>query len=145
MGSFAAPYQVDTRLPEEMGSITAARQRAREALAECGYRGRREDVLLVVSELVTNALVHGDGPPALRIRCTSSHVRIEVRDSGAGLPEPREPGPDNGWGLHVIELLSTGWGFSRAEDGDDGEDGGKVVWCEMAQHVGAPAQEHSRA
>ncbi|MEV4393135.1 ATP-binding protein [Nonomuraea sp. NPDC049607] len=145
MGSFAAPYQVDTRLPEEMGSITAARQRAREALAECGYRGRREDVLLVVSELVTNALVHGDGPPALRIRCTSSHVRIEVRDSGAGLPEPREPGPDNGWGLRVIELLSTGWGFSRDEDGDDGEDGGKVVWCEMAQHVGAPAQEHSRA
>ncbi|MBF8185111.1 ATP-binding protein [Nonomuraea sp. K274] len=120
----ARPYDVDTHLPEEMGSITAARQIARRTLAELGYLGYHEDVLLVVSELVTNALVHGDGPPVLRMRGDADRVRIEVSDAGTDLPEPREPGPVNGWGLHVVRLLSTGWGISQW-------DGGKVVWCEL--------------
>ncbi|RSN06704.1 ATP-binding protein [Nonomuraea sp. WAC 01424] len=142
MGSFAGPYQVDTQLPEEMGSITAARQTAREALDGCGYLGRHDDVVLVVSELITNALVHGDGPPALRIRCTPSHVRIEVRDSGPGLPTPREPGPADGWGLNVIGTLSTGWGVTRGAG--DGESG-KVVWCELAAQVAPQATPQTTA
>ncbi|MEV1176163.1 ATP-binding protein [Nonomuraea sp. NPDC049784] len=128
------PYQVDTPLPKEMGSITAARRIARRALAEFGYQGHHEDVLLVVSELVTNALVHGDGPPSLRMRGSASQVRVEVGDAGERLPEPREPGPANGWGLHVVGLLSTGWGISP-------RDGGKVVWCELAPSL-APVQSH---
>ncbi|MEV4174616.1 ATP-binding protein [Nonomuraea sp. NPDC049709] len=126
------PYQVDTRLPQEMGSITEARRLARMALRECGYLGRHEDVLLVVSELVTNALVHGDGPPELRLRADASWVRVEVGDTGAELPEARDPGPASGWGLHVVRLLSTGWGVSPGE-------GGKVVWCELAARL-APLQ-----
>ncbi|TDD17438.1 ATP-binding protein [Nonomuraea diastatica] len=126
MGSKEAqPYIVNTRLPEEMGSITASRQIVGEALATRGYQGRRGDVLLVVSELVTNALVHGDGPPSLRMRADASSVRIEVSDAGAELPRPREPGPGDGWGLHVVRLLSTGWGVAPAERG-------KTVWCELA-------------
>ncbi|MFI7638028.1 ATP-binding protein [Nonomuraea sp. NPDC049400] len=126
------PYQVDTPLPKEIGSITAARRMARRALAECGYQGHHEDVLLVVSELVTNALVHGDGPPSLRMRGSAAQVRVEVGDAGERLPEPREPGPANGWGLHVVSLLSTGWGISP-------RDGGKVVWCELSPRL-APIQ-----
>ncbi|MEQ4721545.1 ATP-binding protein [Nonomuraea sp. B19D2] len=122
------PYQVDTPLPKEIGSITAARRMARRALAECGYQGHHEDVLLVVSELVTNALVHGDGPPSLRMRGSAAQVRVEVGDAGERLPEPREPGPANGWGLHVVSLLSTGWGISPRS-------GGKVVWCELAPRL----------
>ncbi|WP_146103879.1 ATP-binding protein [Nonomuraea solani] len=128
----AKPYLVDTRLPAEMGSITVARGLARRVLDECDYRGRHEDVLLVVSELVTNALVHGDGSPALRLEGTMTHIRIEVSDSGPALPEPREPGPASGWGLHVVRLLSTGWGISPGERG-------KVVWCELAARL-APLQ-----
>jgi anti-sigma regulatory factor (Ser/Thr protein kinase) len=129
MGSEEAwPYEMDTHLPEEMGSITVARQIARRALSESGYRGQHEDVLLVVSELVTNALVHGAGAPELRIRGDTSHLRIEVGDDGADLPAPREPGPANGWGLHVVRLLSTGWGIDSAG-------GGKVVWCELAAQL----------
>ncbi|NBE99596.1 ATP-binding protein [Nonomuraea sp. KC401] len=120
----AQPYHVDTRLPEEMGSITASRQIIGEALAARGYQGQHEDVLLVVSELVTNALVHGDGPPSLRMRADAFSVRIEVSDAGADLPRPREPGPGDGWGLHVVRLLSTGWGIAPVE-------GGKTVWCEL--------------
>ncbi|MET9242888.1 ATP-binding protein [Nonomuraea sp. NPDC003709] len=128
-------YQVDTPLPKEMDSITAARRIVRRALAECGYQGYHEDVLLVVSELVTNALVHGDGPPSLRMRGSAAQVRVEVGDAGERLPEPREPGPSNGWGLHVVRLLSTGWGTTPV----DGETGGKVVWCELAPRL-APLQ-----
>ncbi|QFY08841.1 ATP-binding protein [Nonomuraea phyllanthi] len=132
----AGTYQVDTPLPKEIGSITAARGIARRVLTECGYQGHHEDVLLVVSELVTNALVHGDGPPSLRMRGSASKVRIEVSDEGERLPEPREPGPANGWGLHVVRLLSTGWGISP-------RDGGKVVWCELAARL-APLQAAPR-
>ncbi|MEV0612409.1 ATP-binding protein [Nonomuraea sp. NPDC050404] len=121
-------YQVDTHLPQELGSITVARNLAGTALREHGYQGRHEDVLLVVSELVTNALVHGDGRPALRMRANTSHVRVEVGDSGKSLPRAREPGPSSGWGLHVVRLLSTGWGISSG-------DGGKVVWCELAERL----------
>ncbi|MFG1705766.1 ATP-binding protein [Nonomuraea sp. M3C6] len=136
MGSEEAePYQVDTRLPEEMGSITLSRQIVRRALAECGYQGHHEDVLLVVSELVTNALVHGVGRPALRVRGSASRVRVEVGDAGAELPEPRDPGPANGWGLHVVRLLSTGWGIAAGEDGREGGEHGKVVWCELAARL----------
>ncbi|MEV0389110.1 ATP-binding protein [Nonomuraea sp. NPDC050643] len=132
MSKEAEPYLVDTRLPKEMNSITVARGLARRVMDECDYQGRYEDVLLVVSELVTNALVHGDGSPALRLRGTPARIRIEVSDSGTELPEPREPGPASGWGLHVVRLLSAGWGISPSESG-------KVVWCELAA-VLAPLQ-----
>ncbi|SDI41702.1 ATP-binding protein [Nonomuraea jiangxiensis] len=120
---------VETKLPEEMDSITVARQIVRRALAECGYEGHHEDVLLVVSELVTNALLHGEGGPGLRMWGGASHVRVEVSDTGAHMPEARVPGPASGWGLHVVRLLSTGWGISS---NGEGKEGGKMVWCELA-------------
>ncbi|NRQ36279.1 ATP-binding protein [Nonomuraea sp. NN258] len=110
-----------------MSSITLARRLTRRALAECGYGGYHEDVLLVVSELVTNALVHGEGPPLLRVSGDRVRVRVEVGDAGVDVPEPREPGPAHGWGLHVIKLLCSGWGVAHKDEG-------KVVWCEL----GAP-------
>ncbi|MDA0636142.1 ATP-binding protein [Nonomuraea sp. MCN248] len=118
---------VERHLAEEMGSISVAREAARDALVAWGYRGRAEDVLLVVSELVTNALVHGAGGPTLRMTGGPRHVRIEVGDRSEQAPEPRDPGPADGWGLHVIEALCASWGIDRHEDG-------KVVWCEL----GAP-------
>ncbi|MGW0809334.1 ATP-binding protein [Nonomuraea sp. NPDC002799] len=133
MGSKGAgSHQVDTHLPEEMGSITLARDITRQALEKCGYQGRHEDVLLVVSELVTNALVHGEGSPWLRVAGDPSRVRIEVGDTGTLLPQPREPGPSSGWGMHVVRMLSTHWGTAPAE-------GGKTVWCELAASL-APLQ-----
>ncbi|SEL84780.1 ATP-binding protein [Nonomuraea pusilla] len=127
-GQDAGAIRLEVRLPEEMESITRSRQIAREAITGGGYRGRHEDVLLVVSELVTNALRHGAGAPVLRVECDHDRVRVEVRDTGERLPEPREPEPGSGWGLRVVDMLSTGWGVRG-----DGE--GKAVWCELAAHV----------
>lgn len=123
-------HQIEERLKQELSSITAARELAERFLTETAYRGVREDVLLVVSELVTNALLHGDGPPLLRLSGGASRIRVEVGDSAAELPTPREPGPRDGWGLQVVERLSARWGTSPLGDG-------KVVWCELVAAVGS--------
>ncbi|MEV0201661.1 ATP-binding protein [Nonomuraea sp. NPDC050691] len=131
MGTEGSVYTVEHHLVKELDSITLARDLTRQALAESGYTGPYDDALLAVSELVTNALVHGAGAPVLHLVAGPKRVRIEVRDSSPRLPEPREPGPKSGWGLNVIDRLSSRWGSFPL-------DGGKVVWCELAA-VPAPS------
>ncbi|HZG05528.1 MAG TPA: ATP-binding protein [Streptomyces sp.] len=118
-------YDVELRLPESGDSIARARDLTRELLDERAYRGRHDDVVLVVSELVSNALRHGRGAPVLRLAGEAERVRVEVSDDSPVLPAPRQSGPDGGWGLTVIERLAVAWGVS-------GRDTGKTVWCEMA-------------
>lgn len=79
--------------------MARGRDFAREALHDWGWlpaasadrRAAAEDVLLVVSELVTNACLHAEGPEELRLRCTAKVLRLEVSDLGAGSPSPRSP------------------------------------------------------
>ncbi|MDH2424425.1 ATP-binding protein [Sphaerisporangium sp. TRM90804] len=125
MGKSTPPCEVERRLAEDLDSITEARQVISRALEACGYRGEHDMVVLAVSELVTNALIHGAGAPVLRLSCQERGVRLEVADSRPELPRPREPDADGGWGLHVIDQLATCWGISPQR-------GGKVVWCEFA-------------
>lgn len=83
-------------LRQASGIVPAARDFARQALRDWGWlpassadrRAAAEDVLLVVSELVTNACLHAEGPEELRIGCTSKVLRVEVLDGGAGQPAP---------------------------------------------------------
>jgi hypothetical protein len=117
-----AAYDVELRLPCDDTGAAAAREFVRETLP--GQEGWREDAVLVVSELVTNALLHGTGTPILRLTGTAEAVRIEVSDRSPVLPAVRESGPDGGWGLPLVGRLTTGWGAFHL-------DGGKVVWCEM--------------
>ncbi|MFD2352783.1 hypothetical protein ACFSTC_31090 [Nonomuraea ferruginea] len=93
MGTGLDSHMVEHHLAEEMGSISVARQVARDTLMTWGYRGRFEDVLLVVSEMVTNALVHGAGAPVLRIAGWSRpHPRrgrrLQRRVAQAAEPRP---------------------------------------------------------
>ncbi|MEV7970396.1 ATP-binding protein [Sphaerisporangium sp. NPDC088356] len=125
MGNGPSTYEVERLLARDLSSITEAREVVGRALMACGYRGEHDQVVLVVSELVTNALIHGAGTPVLRLSCDESRVRLEVSDTNAEMPRPREPDAEGGWGLHVIEELTTGWGASPRVDG-------KVVWCELA-------------
>jgi len=117
-------YAIERCLADEPGSVTLARDITRHALSEYHYRGPQDDVLLVVSELVTNALVHGRGTPVLRLVGDAVRIRVEVSDGDPGLPQCKEPGPSGGWGLNLVEQLAVGWGASP-------RDGGKVVWCEL--------------
>ena len=65
----------------------------------------------MVSELVTNAVVHGVGAISLRIDAEAETVRIEVADEGgvALAPSPA-PGAHGGWGLRIVEQLADDWG-----------------------------------
>ena len=96
-----------------------------------------EDVLLVVSELVTNACLHAGGPQELLLHCTGDALRIEVADANPARPEPRNPherGKPGGHGLHIVGRLSRRWGVSgrRAPDVNGAlAVPGKTVWVEV--------------
>jgi anti-sigma regulatory factor (Ser/Thr protein kinase) len=128
-------YDVELCLPEDYGSPARARDFTAQTLSRWGYRGRHDDVILVVSELVANALVHGYGGPVLRLRAAPDAdppigIRVEVRDDSPVMPAVRGPGPAGGLGLKLIERLAAGWGAAH-------RDGGKVVWCELAPEFDA--------
>ncbi|WP_405713328.1 MULTISPECIES: ATP-binding protein [unclassified Streptomyces] len=123
------------------GIVPTARDFARQALHEWGWlpassadgRAAAEDVLLVVSELVTNACLHADGPEAMRIACTAKVLRVEVSDSGAGQPAPRTPhraGRPGGHGMFIVQRLCLDWGVLRVPGRS-----GKTVWAELAAPV----------
>ncbi|MEV4507015.1 ATP-binding protein [Streptomyces klenkii] len=120
------------------GAVPMSRDFTRQALYDWGWlpaagadhRAAAEDVLLVVSELVTNACLHADGPEELRVSSAGKVLRLEVVDLGAGTPAPRTPhrgGRPGGHGMFIVQRLCLDWGVVRNEGG-----AGKTVWAELA-------------
>jgi anti-sigma regulatory factor (Ser/Thr protein kinase) len=117
----------ELRLAERNTSAALARQFTRSTLAgwQRGTHGETiDDIVLVVSELVTNALLHGHGTPVVRLLDGGDQVRVEVCDDSPLLPVSHRVTPTSGLGLRVVEQLSSAWGASRRGRG-------KVVWCEL--------------
>lgn len=90
-----------------------------------------DDVVLLVSELVTNAVTHsGAGPRdfiGLIVSEAAGILSVEVTDPGSPLHGPRvmEPdGEEHGRGLLIVEEMALGWGSSGG-----GEGGARTVWC----------------
>jgi hypothetical protein len=134
-------YDVELRLPEDDGSPALAREFTAKTLSRWGYPGRHDDVILIVSELVANALLHGRGAPVLRLRANPgpdpagpAGVRVEVGDDSPVLPVVRGSQPVGGVGLKLVERLAAGWGAAHR---DGGPDRGKVVWCELVAEIAA--------
>jgi anti-sigma regulatory factor (Ser/Thr protein kinase) len=117
---------LDVDIPLDARAPAKAR-RAVEGLGEVIDPGLQHDVLLLVSELVTNSVKYG-GEGEVRLRLSSEHrrhVRMEIVDQGSGfVPVARtrpmtEPG---GWGLHLVEELTDRWGVYE---------GSTHVWVEL--------------
>jgi PAS domain S-box-containing protein len=113
-------------LPPALSSPGVARRVVSEALTEWGFDELGEAAQLLVSELVTNAVLHVGTDIEVRTAARRSGVRIEVHDGSDLVPTRRHYGEDaaTGRGLGLVESLSSDWGVHRAETG-------KVVWFEL--------------
>jgi anti-sigma regulatory factor (Ser/Thr protein kinase) len=114
------------RLSSDPASARDAREIAKGFLRDEGLAGQ-SDLLLVVSELVTNAVLHGHGPVELMIRRTTDSIRVEVFDAEQALPTLLDPGPTDlhGRGLLLVDNVARSWGAEPIPDD------GKHVWCEV--------------
>jgi anti-sigma regulatory factor (Ser/Thr protein kinase) len=110
-------------------SVRKARVFTGDVLADDGVEASViELAVLLVSELVTNAVVHAPSRISLTVHTDAHWVRIEVQDQGRGRPVLRRATKDelNGRGLHVVDKLATDWGTQRRHNH-------KVVWFEIAR------------
>jgi anti-sigma regulatory factor (Ser/Thr protein kinase) len=123
-------HTLDLTLAPEAGSVAEARTRVCDAIAPEFGDNEVERLKLLVSEVVTNAVRHGNGSDPVELHATwNSEVRIEVSDHGDGFrPTPRigaldEPG---GFGLFLVGRLADRWGVET--------DTGTTVWFVLRRH-----------
>lgn len=111
----------------------AARLRARMLLVSWGFRDLADLGELIVSELVANAIRHGDEPIWVRLSADNRNLRIEVHDGGAGRPFRRNPGADDesGRGLELVDGLIELHGGERGEI-QDHSGPGKTVYVALS-------------
>jgi anti-sigma regulatory factor (Ser/Thr protein kinase) len=113
--------------PREPDSVPAARA-ALDHFEGHVASSRLYDASLCLSELVTNAIQHPDRESGdeleLELRLTEEALRVQVVDPGAGFsPGPPTEGDERGWGLFIVDQLSSRWGTEPGER--------TVMWFEV--------------
>lgn len=97
---------------------------------QCRARGITGEALdtavLLTSEVVTNACIHGRGAARLEVTTSAEGLLVEVGDESSRLPEVIDHDPEalNGRGLAIVSTLAADWGAHE-------DDRGKVVWFEI--------------
>ncbi|WP_145497502.1 ATP-binding protein [Streptomyces sp. CFMR 7] len=122
---FQAAFQRDSARVAEMRRATAL------LLQRAGLPKRLAgDVVLAVSELVTNAVVHGEGDVKLWVRVIDGEVRVSVTDKNPSPAVLKDPDSDreSGRGLHLVAALADAW-----------ESLGEETWCEFRFGTGRGA------
>ena len=110
----------------ELASARRARYWAEPVLADWNVEGEMPSLMIVLSELVTNAIQHAGTRFRLELAYAGDSVRVSVHDSSASLPVVRDPSPEEtrGRGLVAVEALASRWGVEPVI-------GGKIVWAEV--------------
>ncbi|MDH6708234.1 signal transduction histidine kinase [Kitasatospora sp. MAA19] len=125
------------------GTVQRARDFSRRALLDWQWlpaagaeqQAVAEDVLLMVSELVTNACLHAPGGPReLRLYWNGVRLLVEVADTSPVPPRLHphaDPGRPGGHGLRIVDRLARAWGSVP-------QNGGKLVWLEVPSPLTQP-------
>lgn len=116
--------RAEKTFPPDVTSAGAARRFVASVLADWSCDHLREDAVLLVSELVTNACIHADSHSTVVVTATDDGVRIEVHDSDQAHPPVQQPMSTtavHGRGLLIVDRVATDWASERTT-------GGKVVW-----------------
>ena len=115
------------RFAPDAVNVRAAREYVADELAEQGFQGDPDVVLLLASELVTNAVRHAATPFEIMVDVADDEVLVAVADDDVDHePQVRHPGPEetNGRGLLLVDQLSSRWGSDRTGRG-------KSVWFRL--------------
>ena len=125
---------LEVSVPRWAGAPKVARARAREWCEECELSERNCDtVVLLLSELVMNAVMHADAPRerSVQINATlDSAVHVTVTDGGAQFPGPSDPDRPGGFGLKIDDSEAERWGITR--------NGATCVWFDRPLGAGTP-------
>ncbi|MFF9126563.1 SpoIIE family protein phosphatase [Streptomyces sp. NPDC014889] len=112
----------------DLRGVQRARLFLREWLSAWYIEALDDDAQLLLSEVVTNALVHADSDVDLRVRRYPHHLRVEVRDSdphpAINVGSPGEDQAEGGRGMMIVSALASAWGNSPSGRG-------KTVWFEL--------------
>lgn len=113
-------------IPADAAAIGHARRFTAAFLREHGVAGLSDTVVLLVSELVTNALLHSSSSAELRLRLTKSALRVEVKDKSLATPYVKQysDAATTGRGMLIVDTLAKSWGA-------EAENSGKIVWFTM--------------
>ena len=112
---------------KRVDSPAHARRWLRSMLVDVAPARSIDDACLLVSELVTNAFIHGGGTPAVRARLDADQLLLSVIDKSSAQPVPRPFGAADetgGLGLTIVDRLTSAWGVDTVP-------GAKVVWAHM--------------
>jgi len=115
------------RLPADLRSAGEARSLVRNTLDGWTDEDRIDDIVLCVSELVTNAIVHASSSPRVLVSVRRGVIHVEVSDASETMPVPRDAAPSDtsGRGMSILSGFSDRWGSLRRSGG------GKTVWFEV--------------
>lgn len=120
-------------LPPTPGSVAVARRWSTERATHAGFAVEIDTVALLVSELVTNVVLHARTDCDLVLSVAGDVLRVEVHDASDDLPEgtiQTDPMAQSGRGMVLIHALSTSHGAELLPGG------GKLVWFELQTVTG---------
>lgn len=115
-------------LPPDVPTVRLARQATRDALAAWQLEHLEDTAVLLVSELVTNAVLHAidTGAIGLELTFAGTWLRVEVQDGDPNWRQMCDPADcdESGYGFVLIDSLAGRWGVRRIS-------AGKAVWAEL--------------
>jgi len=112
---------------QDLSSGRAARRFMTETLDQWAVGDLLDSVNLLVTELVTNAIVHAESDAEVAVVLTATALRVEVADRGGGMVTPRDADDfdTSGRGMALVEAMTSAWGTMPRPDG------GKIIWFEL--------------